>query len=829
MAKSTPKANELNYDQLKDKVFSSFEKITKLQWTSNKVTLEPLVKSEENTSVDNKQEASSNDEPTIEDELNLIRDIMLLLNKSSNANELDKKYISRNLTYILVSQLTGLRKWISATFDLDETSQKETTLDQRFMAASHVIAYVPATCVPFPLYYHLIAKQIWNLLLSQEKLKEFTQNCVAKISKLIITAMIDRLKPLGKKEFIFPILTGLKQNLSTQCDHGCEKLFSHQQIQLFPCKVVSPQASLEIIYSLTMANLDMKYLAEAFPTLLYIQLALESSVSPWKSKCLSVLTEMLKRVKHSVHLLMAGLFINYDELNDIFCLNQEVINYSEASSSSNVKLVVGFKTSSIDKKEIDIKKIDSLAHLTIRLIDTSFKSESKVNFLLLLFDQLSRIHIMSQSNGLLLCTLFGELIASVEPLIKLHPGLFVKFIIPSLDRVAKKELSKDEISFSNISFDTDQCSPEENSTMSLLHLDSAQVSLQILKVLLLHKDKLSSLDIETLKSTIPSLVKIKETFTLSSNSNINPEEDEDKPELLPQLTISDVDELIKQINSLSPDQSFCGQSDSTSELEDALKQLNDPLMPTRAHGLITLKHMIMAMNPEVIHRKKQILELLITSLSDGESYIYLSSINTLESAAILDTATVLPVLLSHFTNQNRTIQERLNTGEVIVRLSKSLGPTAPMYAKEMINKFTESLKDEDALIRVSSLSNLAQICKCLGHSLGQYIIQLINSVQCLLTSDPSMDVKRSALMFIHITLSGIDVDCLEANEEIQKSLLSMLKLVRYNYDRSLDDVCKLHSQLALEEIQRLGTELNKRIVFGSNYTLKPARPVEMID
>lgn len=839
----------LSYDQVKERAVESFKNITGFQWGADMLLLNPIVESPSLVVASNTNSPSSSSAaccasseleqtgPTLEEELNLFRDVMLMMKIAPKGSQVETNYISRNFTYLLLRNLSGFRKWISATFDLDETSQKETTLDQRFIAASQVVAYIPTSCVPLPLYYHLVAKQVWYLLLSHESLKEFTKNCVAKICALTVTSMIARKKKLGKKEFIAPVIRGLQPLMSKDsCPHGCCNLFTKEQIKHRPCHITFPQASLEIIYFLAIANLDMKHLSEAFAPLLYIQLTLESSLSPWKSKCLSVLIEMLRRVKHSIHLLMAALFVHYDRFHNVFCLVHEASEGRAVAptASSAEKLAIAFISSSTSSSQepIDIKKIDALSFLVLNLIDSAFESEGKVNFVLLLFEQLSSISTMSQSTSLLLCTLFGELMVTIEPLIERHPGLFIKFIIPSLKRVVEDAESGDRTSASRIPLDTEQAasSPEEDEAVSLLQQDSLQISLQILKVLLLHKEKLSCQDIESLKSTAICLNKIRESLHLSSESS-SPSDRDGREEgghisqELPKVTADEIGKLINEISELCPNESSARRKEATSELDNVLKELNDPLMPTRAHGLISLKHMIMAMNPEVIGRKRQILELLIASLADDESYIYLASINTLEAAAILDTPTVLPVLLCHFANPNRTIQERLNTGEAIVRLCKSLGPTAPIYAKCMVETFTESLKDQEVLIRVSSLSNLSQICKCLRHSLAPYITTIMHSIGCLLTSDASVEVKRAALMFIHLTLSGVDMDCIVA---IQDVLVPMLKLVRSTYASSLDDVCRLHSQMALEELERLAKQLAHKLTFGTSFEPKPAKPVQII-
>lgn len=190
--------------------------------------------------------------------------------------------------------------------------------------------------------------------------------------------------------------------------------------------------------------------------------------------------------------------------------------------------------------------------------------------------------------------------------------------------------------------------------------------------------------------------------------------------------------------------------------DDAMRDLNDPLMPTRAHGLICLKRLILSGDEVVLQNWKRVLQLLEISLSDGESYIYLSAINTLAVLSLTKTKQSLPILMRAFGDEDRTIQERLNVAEVIVRVSRSLGESASEYQQLFFETFMHSLKDKDEMIRVSSLSNLAHFCSSIGPSIKPFVGELFHSVRSLMVSDDSLQVKRACYMLLHMALCGID-------------------------------------------------------------------------
>lgn len=84
---------------------------------------------------------------------------------------------------------------------------------------------------------------------------------------------------------------------------------------------------------------------------------------------------------------------------------------------------------------------------------------------------------------------------------------------------------------------------------------------------------------------------------------------------------------------------------------------------------------------------------------------------------------------------------------------------APVYAPQMMHSFFIGLKSDDPVIRISSLSNMGQLCGVLRFSLQSYIMEIMSAITALLKTDPSLEVKRASTMFLTLMLSGIDKDC----------------------------------------------------------------------
>lgn len=121
-----------------------------------------------------------------------------------------------------------------------------------------------------------------------------------------------------------------------------------------------------------------------------------------------------------------------------------------------------------------------------------------------------------------------------------------------------------------------------------------------------------------------------------------------------------------------------------------------------------------------------------------------------------------------------------------------------------MNMLLRASRDECDLIRVSTLSNLAEFCAVLGFKLNVYITEIMLCLECTLKSDPSIEVKRACIMFFHLLLNNLDANSLAAVESELRNMYSLLKNV---YSSTLDDLVQLHAQLALEQLNRIAKEI----------------------
>ena len=518
---------------------------------------------------------------TVEDELKLFRGLMSLM--KFKLEEESRKAISYNLSLLLI-QDCGLLKLIMAVFDLDESSQKVTTLDQRFMAVSNVVCFIPYTCVSFHEYLERLSPQIHSLFLNKTgKTREQKLTYLRKIATHIINGMITRKKSGAIKSLIKPVIDHFRKDEDTR------------SLSLNDC--------VDVFYGLTISNFDLKYFLPVFSNIFYARCVLDRSISAKKTKLNMILQEMMRRIDHSIYMLDDCLF------NHFHIVYLYGIKTNERDGSCDLE----FKSQT---EEVDLKMIDTITVIASELTESSLQSESKVDLCIHLLDRLSMVNVMKPSQGLLLCSFLSTLQERIQDLFVQFPTKFIRFVVTTLNRNSSAQAWVPRIN------PEDESNEKEEEVLSSLHNDSTSVAIEILKVIVSERDKLDREGVTALKECIDSLGKVIELVKA---------ENQDTSEVLSLV------QLKEEISGVNPDR-CCERTSKKESLEQALKELNDPLMPTRAHALVTIKHLIMARDCETLDKKDRVIQLLQSAVADEESYIYLLAVNA-------------PCNLSHHSNR----------------------------------------------------------------------------------------------------------------------------------------------------------------------------------
>lgn len=647
----------------------------------------------------------------------------------------------------------GVINLFLALIDFDTSSQKVTTHNQRFMAVANIISRLPKLCMPYEDYCKNISLQLRPLLVSDER-KYSSLACI--ITKSMIESPHAQSKSI-EEIFLVPLFSPLF-NLDSP---------------------MRPHNAVVAINNLVHNHLPTKFFIKVFPNLFY---------------ALSVLYDTPSRLKPLLKSSIIGI-LNGLSPGVACCLIEETLFHSHAT-----------------KHSYSICAEDS--GISIKIIDKGSESPKEID------DQLIGkilISLLEDSDSeLLILEFFFHFQASMwTARDDKNRKLSASIIEPLLQQTVDEESSKLDLlgiiaNNSNCSFDlilrtllnyvsflrTDPGQRQDIDRTNKLINSSIGSCFNILEVLFATTSKdIGSMYMRCLPilKQIQELLEEKEKQEHSAN-------DEDLLRNLHSL-ISGL-ESNSRINSqfLSD---FNGDEQFELGFKHIIKDLNDKLVPTRVHALVRLKQMILANDHRAVSRIPQIHDMIKTFMADPEPYVFLACINLMSEMAIRNTDYILPKLIELYSKQGLDLQHRINVGEVLVRLVKQMKSTTPYYAQQVINILFVSCKDPEELMRMSSLTNIGEICHNLGDSLGKYIVEILSCIQNVIDSD-TIPVKCAAIDLLRTTLSGLDKLTVESIQRDLKSMYGLLKKLKY---RTLDERLGLQVDLALDEIDRLAREM----------------------
>ena len=481
---------------------------------------------------------------------------------------------------------------------------------------------------------------------------------------------------------------------------------------------MSVNDSIEIIYNLIVSRYESKKFVPIVSHLFYCRVVLEESLSHYKTILNEIIIEIFQSNRSSVYLLDNTLFNNHQLINnyktsfvkEVIGLEMKPHFNSECPSSSHAS----------DDPELDLKQVDFIVQFVLFLLK-KLNDNFKVDLFLILIERMT-----FSRPSLLTCSLVDSIHESVSQILINHTEKSIRFVINTFQRMTEQNNQS-----LVVNSDVD---PNEDQVMNEMRQNSLEMCLQIIKVVLKEKKKLKPQDIDELKHLSPVL----DSFCRNESFD----------ESLRKIA----KELKNEIDLYETSHHFCSSNGSNNEFESAMAELNDPLMPVRAHALIRLKLLIYSKDKILLENKSLLVNALKSCLNDSESYIYLSAVNTLSTLAISATDEVLPILMQQFVDNQRTIEERLKVGEVLIRLSKSIGDFGHHYSKQYMNCFLSGVKSPEAAIRISSLSNLGQFCTNLRFALKPFLVELLSCVEAVLRTDKNLEVKRSSVMLLFFTV-----------------------------------------------------------------------------
>ncbi|KAK7205494.1 hypothetical protein BZA70DRAFT_295279 [Myxozyma melibiosi] len=232
-------------------------------------------------------------------------------------------------------------------------------------------------------------------------------------------------------------------------------------------------------------------------------------------------------------------------------------------------------------------------------------------------------------------------------------------------------------------------------------------------------------------------------------------------------------------------------SASQQTYQTALTNLQDPLIPVRAHGLHLLRNLIVARDPVI--NVSSVLNVYMNTLNDEDSFIYLNSIKGLQALTDVHGMEVIRPLIAKYTSAGKspTLDERLRIGEAILRTIQRLGDaltgkSADIIMHAMIS--TVANRKLDTRLRSSALSILGMACEVNPIGIKAWVK---DGIECALgvltfekTGDDKAPLRRAAVVLIGSLFKGV-TSLAEFPKEFAKDVVRTMRYIRTSDEDAL--------------------------------------------
>ncbi|GLD98464.1 hypothetical protein PINS_up007161 [Pythium insidiosum] len=283
-------------------------------------------------------------------------------------------------------------------------------------------------------------------------------------------------------------------------------------------------------------------------------------------------------------------------------------------------------------------------------------------------------------------------------------------------------------------------------------------------------------------------------------------------------------------------------------LLDAQQDLQSPLVPLRARGVVTLTKLV---RRSQLHRDDetwtsrvpQLMDIFMQFLADAESYVFLAAVQGLSTLAEAHPDIAIPLLVGALRDSKQhSLERRIKLSEALLFAARRCGETLPNYSKLFVYGYLDCIRpaprsqgrreapkvrplieevapareealdqptltthpDADALVsatlRASCLSNLAEVSAMLGWGLAPYATDVMTCAFGVLQLELDMAdegvvaVRRGAVFLLKYMVQLMGYKLLDVVPDQLRPMYQTLKHVE-RVDK--DAVVQFHARTAL--------------------------------
>ncbi|PHZ07293.1 uncharacterized protein RHIMIDRAFT_209508 [Rhizopus microsporus ATCC 52813] len=155
-----------------------------------------------------------------------------------------------------------------------------------------------------------------------------------------------------------------------------------------------------------------------------------------------------------------------------------------------------------------------------------------------------------------------------------------------------------------------------------------------------------------------------------------------------ELVYESVNEFLLAITSYLSAQTISNRKQQPSleaskeKYREAMKSLQDDLLPIRAHGMGILKDMALAKDPLVSSGEglSQLLDIFVRLIQDEDSYIYLNAVKGLSAMTDAYGNDIIKKLGDIYKDKNQKLDNRLRIGEALLQTVQRCGDALGKYS-----------------------------------------------------------------------------------------------------------------------------------------------------
>ncbi|KAH6581828.1 hypothetical protein BASA60_002222 [Batrachochytrium salamandrivorans] len=203
------------------------------------------------------------------------------------------------------------------------------------------------------------------------------------------------------------------------------------------------------------------------------------------------------------------------------------------------------------------------------------------------------------------------------------------------------------------------------------------------------------------------------------------------------------------------------------DFRNALKELGDPLLPLRAHGMSVLRRLVLESAPVARENLDSVITIFLDMVEDPDSFIYLNAIKGVER-----------------TNRQTCVRDTR--------------PYLSTLAAEVLPGLLLVMRDTEKEMRSSALSLLSRVAEVAPLSLLPLIEQISDYIVTALQLEPEAEARRGSVVVIISLIRAL------GHKAIQMLPMRIIQRLRRQLEISShserDELTRHHAQLALEDI-----------------------------